>query len=106
MAGDTHHLALLKSVRNRVYSQDMTELVPVVDVFLVGPVQGVEFLFHSSAEFMARSFLLLVVFPPPPIFLAKPFEFKNGRILGLILEFRISREEFLQWLIHVVRSLL
>ena len=55
----------------------MTELVPIVDVFLVGPIQGVEFLFHSKVEFTACSFLLRAILHPP-IFLAKPIEFSNG----------------------------
>jgi len=55
----------------------MTELVPIVDVFLVGPIQGVEFLYHSKVEFMTCSFLLLDILLPP-IFLAKPIEFSDG----------------------------
>ena len=34
----THSATFSKSVRNRVDSQDTTELVPVVDVFFVGPI--------------------------------------------------------------------
>ena len=34
----THRTACTKSFGNWVYSQDMTELVPVVDVIIVGPI--------------------------------------------------------------------
>ena len=90
MQWGTHLTAFIEGVWNWVYFKDMTELVPIVDVFLVGPIQGVEFPYHGKVKFIA-------------IFLAKPFKFHNGRIFGLILESRISREKYLQWFILIVR---
>ena len=34
----THCTAFFKGIRNWIYSQDMAKLVPVVDIFLVGPI--------------------------------------------------------------------
>ena len=35
---ETHRAAIFKSVWNWIYTEDITELVPVVDVFLIRPI--------------------------------------------------------------------
>jgi hypothetical protein len=75
----THSTTFSKGVRNRVDSQDTTELVPVVDVLFVGPIYIIEFLLDGGAESVPRSFLFRVVFVPI-VFLAQTIEFGNGRI--------------------------
>ena len=72
----THSTALAKGFWNGVYPQDMTELVPVVDVFLIGPIECGKFLLHSKVEFMARGCPLFII-SLPVVLLAKAIEFDN-----------------------------
>jgi hypothetical protein len=69
--------------------------LPIVDVFLVGPIEVVEFSLDGKVEFSACGFPLWVALLPF-VFLAQPVEFGNGRVLRLGLELGILREKPLQ----------
>jgi hypothetical protein len=56
--------------------------LPIVDVFLVGPIEVVEFSLDGKVEAIACGFLLWVALLPV-VFLAQPVEFGNGRVLRL-----------------------
>jgi hypothetical protein len=92
----THGATFSKGVRNGVDSQDTTELVPVVDVLFVGPIQIVEFFLDGDVESEPRGSRFQVVFVPI-VFLAQTVEFGNGRTGRLRLEFGVLREKALQW---------
>jgi len=92
----THGATSLKCFRNRVNLQDTTELLPVIDVFLIGPIEVVKFLLYGDVEHVPRHLLLWVVLSPLGL-LAQTIEFGNGRVRRLRLELGVLREKTFQW---------
>jgi hypothetical protein len=73
----THSTAFPKGIGRRVDLQDVAELVPVVDVLLIGSIEVVKLLLHSKLESFARSFPLRIT-SFPVICLAQAVKFNDG----------------------------
>jgi hypothetical protein len=91
----THGTTSLKRFRDRVNLQDATELVPVLDVFLVGPIEIVKVLLYGDVEHVPCRILRWVAFPPLGL-LTQTIEFGDRRVRRSILELGVLREKTLQ----------